>query len=190
MYIIISLIALTCLCSLFFANKFPPHSTLIKKLQKKRYRKVMAGVLIISLVFLSYGIYNNLYSSSEELDITLKDEQYRVLGDIGNVGYFSGEQIIRDQKTNLYLASWRKLDLNQHTEFRISYPSGRKEIWLPSVSVVECDHLTDKYGIQEVYKLSPYLFIEKGDIDLSIQENGDQIAEISVKVSANKEENM
>ncbi|MRG86957.1 hypothetical protein GH754_11615 [Salinibacillus xinjiangensis] len=182
MYILIGIILLGIVAIFIIADKVAPTSAMMSSFKKGTYKKFMIGMSIAALLSISYGIYYSITYQPPFLDITIEDNEYTIFGEIGELGYFSDSLVRQGQATNLYLASWEELGLNQNVQLIVEYPSGKEEIWWPTVSIIEPDKLQNKYGIKEVYRCSPYMFVESGEVQLTVQQNNHAVTSLTIEV--------
>ncbi|MDM5188708.1 hypothetical protein QUF99_15700 [Bacillus sp. DX4.1] len=184
MYIFIGISLIVILIVFLLAQKFTPNSIMMTSFRGKSFKKFIIGLTFASVLSLSYGIYHSFTYQPPFLDIKIDNTQYTILGDIGELGYFSKQLIKNGQETELYLASWEELNLKAG-QIIVSYPSGKEEIWKPSLSLIKSESakkIKEKFKIQELYQLSSHTFNENGNVILTIKENEHTIAKLSIKV--------
>ncbi|MDM5154926.1 hypothetical protein QUF88_14190 [Bacillus sp. DX1.1] len=184
MYIFIGISLIVILIIFLLAQKFTPNSVMMTSFKGSGFKKFIIGLTIASTLALSYGIYNAVTYQPPFQDIKIDNTQYTILGDIGELGYFSEQLIKNGQETKLYLASWKELNLKD-AHIIINYPSGKKEVWKPSLSLIKSESvkkIKEKFKIQELYQLSSHTFNETGNVILTIKENENTIAKLSIEV--------
>ncbi|MGE7888412.1 hypothetical protein ACQKN7_13720 [Bacillus cereus] len=177
MYIFIGLSLLLILLIFLFAKKFTPNSFMITSFKGNSFKTFSIGILIVSILSLSYGTYHAVTYQPSYLDIKLKNQNYTVFGNVGEFGYFSKELLKKDTEVQLYLVSWKSMQL-KNPEILIEYPSGKQETWKPNIILIPINTLQEKHNIKDIYQLSPYSFKESGEITLTIKEN----SKISIQV--------
>ncbi|MBO1581674.1 hypothetical protein [Bacillus sp. XF8] len=184
MYIFIGIALLFILFVFLFAQKFAPNSAMMTSFKGNSFQKFIIGLVIASVLSLSYGTYHAATYQSSLLNIKITNTQYIISGDIGEFGYFSEQLIKKEKETELYFASWETLHL-KNPQIIINYPSGKKETWQPNISLIKntsTKKIEEKYKVKEIYQLSPYSFKESGNVTLTITENKTIRAETLIKV--------
>ncbi|MGR3778338.1 hypothetical protein ACT1UG_22020 [Bacillus paramycoides] len=170
MYIFIGLALLFILLIFLFAKKFTPNSFMMTSFKGNSFKTFSIGILIAAALSLSYGIYHAVTYQPSHLDIQLQNQNHTVFGNVGEFGYFSEELLKKDVKTKVYFVSWEPIHL-EHPQIKIDYPSGKQEIWTPTISSISTSTLKEKHKIEEIYQLSPYTFKESGKVTLTIQQD-------------------
>lgn len=184
MYIFIGCSLLFILLLFLFAQKFAPNSAMMTSFKGNSLKKFIIGLVVASVLSLSYGIYHAATYQPAFLDIKLGNKPYTVLGNIGEFGYFSEQLIKKETETELYFVTWESLHL-KNPQIIINYPSGKKETWKPNISLItntSTKEIDKKYKIKEVYRISPYSFKEAGNVTLTIKENKTTRVETLIKV--------
>ncbi|KFM98745.1 hypothetical protein D0U04_07680 [Bacillus clarus] len=181
MYIFIGSSLLLILLIFLFAKKFAPNSFMMTSFKGNGFKKFVIGILIASAFSLSYGIYHATTYQPSFLDITLQNKQYTIFGNIGKYGYFSEELIKKNKKTELYVVSWKQLNLKE-PQILIDYPSGEQDTWKPNISLLSTNKLKKKQNIKEIYRFSPFEFKETGKVTLTIKENDSERGKVSIEV--------
>ncbi|MBP1948548.1 hypothetical protein J2Z82_001484 [Virgibacillus litoralis] len=149
--------------------------------KKGTFPKLITGLSIAAVLSISYGIYHEITYQPSYLDIQVNGSNHTVFGDIGEIGYYADSLVTEDQESKIHLVSWSNLNLKNDSRITVEYPSGKEEIWSPSVSLVEgsSQSLKDEYEIEEIYELEPYSFSESGVVSVTIGD--DQEFSIDVK---------
>lgn len=141
------------------------------------FKTFSIGILIAAILSLSYGTYHAITYQPSYLDIKLKNQNYTVFGNVGEFGYFSEGLLKKDTEVQLYLVSWKAMQL-KNPEILLKYPSGKQETWKPNIILIPINTLQEKHDIKDIYQLSPYSFKESGEITLTIKEHN----KISIQV--------
>ncbi|WP_410982532.1 hypothetical protein [Bacillus cereus] len=184
MYIFIGIALLFILLVFLFAQKFAPNSAMMTSFKGNSFKTFIIALVIASALSLSYGFYHAATYQPSMLNIKINNTQYIVSGDIGEFGYFSEQLIKKEKEAELYFTSWKTLNL-ENPQIIIDYPSGKKAIWKPNISLIKnasTKELKEKYKIKEIYGLSPYSFKESGNVTLTITENKTMRAKTVIKV--------
>ncbi|AIK39011.1 hypothetical protein BG07_5293 [Bacillus pseudomycoides] len=184
MYIFIGIALLFISLVFLFAQRFAPNSAMMTSFKGNSLKKFIIGLVIASVLSLSYGFYHAATYQPSLLDIKLNNTQYIVSVDIGEFGYFSEQIIKKEKETELYFASWKTLSLEK-PQIIINYPSGKTETWKPNISLIKntsTKEIKEKYNIKEIYQFSPYSFKEAGNVTLTITENKTKRAETLIKI--------
>lgn len=171
MYIVIGISLIVLIILLVVIDKFATFSEFMSSFKKGTFPKLIIGLSIAAVLSISYGIYHEITYQPPYLDIQVNGSNHTVFGDIGEIGYYADSLVTQDQETKIHLVSWSNLNLKNDSRITVEYPSGKEEIWNPSVTLVEgtSQNLKDEYEIEEIYELEPYSFSESGEVSLTIE---------------------
>jgi hypothetical protein len=173
---------------LLFADKITSMSEMMSSFEAGAFKKVIIGLSIASILSLSFGFYANSNNQLPFLIIHLNGQKYTVSGDIGKVGYYAAYDSLVNagEETDLSIVSWKDMD-EQSMTLIVTYPSGKKVNWEPKVSKIDLSSLEipgdyDKSKIKEIYNLSPYRFIEDGEVTIEVRDGEKEIGIFAVTV--------
>lgn len=168
-----------------FAAKFAPYSALMSSFNKGSFRNLIIGLSVISIASFSYGIYHYLTYQPSFLDIQVEGKDYTIFGDIGEFGYFADRLPKKGEEIELYFVSWENLTPFR-TKLIVDYPSGVKENWNPSLSIMEgasIEALKEKHDIEQLFQASAYTFKEAGKVTIFVvDQNGKVVADYPINV--------
>lgn len=185
MYIFLGIVLLLIVLILLFADKFAKYSDMMSSFKIGTYKKLVISLSTLSMLFIAYGIYYEVTYQPPFLDIQVENNDYTVFGEIGEVGYFSNALIKKGKEADLHLVLWDDLNLNLNTEILIQYPSGHEVVWKAETTLIGPpfkEPLKEKYGIREIYQLSPYTFIENGKVKISIFKDEKETENLVIEV--------
>lgn len=183
-YIVLGIISLVLMLVLLFADKFATYSEFMSSFKNSTYKKLIIFLSVATVSFISYGTYYEITYQPPFLDIQVEGESYTVFGDIGEIGYYAETLIYKDQETEMHLVSWEELKL-ENAEVIVKYPSGTEDRWEAELTPIDqssISTLKENYQIQDIYKVSPYTFKEKGDVQLSLIVGEKEIERLNIEV--------
>ncbi|WP_404450700.1 hypothetical protein LG329_10050 [Virgibacillus necropolis] len=184
-YIVVGICIAFVLIVLLLIDKFAGASEMMGNFKNSAFKKLIIGLSIAAVLSLSYGVYAKITYQPPFLDISVDGSSYTVFGEIGEIGYYANGLVTKDQATAINLVSWEDLNLDDDVEILVNYPSGKEVRW--KANIVQQDsssvnRLKDVHDIKKLYKLSPYTFIEAGDVTLTINDNGNKLLDFSIEV--------
>lgn len=183
-YIVLGIVSLVLMLVLIFADKFTTYSAMMSSFKEGTYKKLIISLNVATVAFISYGIYYEITYQPPFLDIQVEGERHTVFGDIGEFGYYTDTLIYKNEETEMHLVSWEELDL-ENAEIIVQYPSGTEDIWETELSPLEetsISSLKENYQIQDIYKVSPYTFKEKGNVELRIIGGEKELENLKIEV--------
>ncbi len=157
---------------------------MMSSFKKKTYEKLILFLSVVTVAFIAYGIYYEVTYQPPFLDIQINGENYTVFGDIGEIGYYAETLLYKDNESEMHLVTWEDLELEQ-AEIVVQYPSGVEEKWEAEFIPLDqnvISSLTKNYQIHDIYKVSPYTFIEKGNVTLRIINGDKEVEKLKIEV--------
>lgn len=169
---------------LALAQKVAPNSEMMVTFKENGLKKMLIALTVCSSLFFMYGVYRQATYELPFIDVSIDGEHRTIFGNMGNLGYYTDALVKKDEKAKVSLVLWKEANLKEATVI-LTYSSGKEEVWKPEITKIEksaVQYAKEKFDIEEVYELSPYIFKESGKVKVTLKDGETVVGDMKMEV--------